>query len=347
MKTLVLCSFSNEILQKMSSFLDITVKAPPEGRDFTLAEVISLLSEEKYEILVIDATPLPKEAIKSSGSLKMIVCTRGNPVNVDAAYCAGQGILLTNTPGRNANAVAEFVIGMMINLLRKIPQAIERLSKGELLVEGNVEDHILKGREIEDVIWRSTALQVIPYDEFMGSEVSQKKLGLIGLGAVGRLVAEKAAALGMQVMAHDPYVTGAVPAGLKLTDLDTLAESADIVSLHAKDTPETFGMIGDSFFRKMKKGGYLVNSARGRLVDRSALLAALDSGRLSGAALDVFDYEPLCKDDPLAHHPLIICTPHIGGASRDVVAQHSLKAFESIRAYVEGRKDIPFLFSIL
>jgi D-3-phosphoglycerate dehydrogenase len=345
MKILILCDFKEEIILKMQAFADITHKLPCSENDFSASEVINLLSKEQYEILVVDATPITREIIESSKSLKLIVCTRGNPVNVDSEHCVKKGIVLTNAPGRNANSVAEFVIGMMINLIRNLPQAISRLYSGELLIDGNVEDSIRAGKDIHDVIWRTDKLKVIPYFEFMGGELLQKNLGLIGFGAVGKLVAKKALAFDMNVLVYDPYYKGDPFPGIEFMDLGKLAEKADIISLHAKDTPDTMGMIGENFFSKVKNGAYMVNTARGRLVDRAALIAALNSGKLAGAALDVFDYEPLCKDDPLVKHPKIICTPHIGGASRDVITQHSLKAFESIQGYVKGEKNIPFRYA--
>jgi D-3-phosphoglycerate dehydrogenase len=341
MKILIIGELSEMVLEKLKPFGEITISLPEADRDLSAAEVIALLEKNNSEVVVVDATPLGADVLRMAPSLKMVVCTRGNPVNVDARYCSEHGIILTNTPGRNANAVAEFVLAMMINLLRNIPQALRRLDSGELCLKGDVRTAIAAGKNTQDIIWRNDKLPVIPYFEFMGSEIFGKYLGLVGLGAVGKLVAEKALALGMQVKAYDPYYKGPLLPGLELAELDDIASQADIISLHAKDTPETQGMIGKSFFKRLKPGSYLINTARGRLVDRDALLEALDSGTVAGAALDVFDYEPLCQDDPFLHHPKIICTPHIGGASRDVVLQHSIMAFESIKAYAEGAGELP------
>jgi D-3-phosphoglycerate dehydrogenase len=132
--------------------------------------------------------------------------------------------------------------------------------------------------------------------------------------------------------------------GLTLEPLDKVAAEADIISLHAKDTPETTGMINREFFAKVKKGVYFIYTARGRLLDRNALLDALNAGIVAGAALDGVDYEPLAKDDPLIGNPKVLCTPHIAGASRDVITQHSLMAFKSISAFVSGSSEVPFRY---
>jgi D-3-phosphoglycerate dehydrogenase len=345
MKVLFLGDFSDEVIKKIDSFAVTAVNAQDKNRDYTASEVLLLLLDHKPDVLVVDATPIMAEILKEASFIKMIVCTRGNPINVDSKYCSERGIILTNTPGRNANAVAEFVIGMMINLMRRLPEAIMRLQSGELAVSGSVEESINSGKDRKDITWRHEELSLIPYFEFSGGELSRKNLGLVGFGAVGKLVAEKALALGMKVSAYDPYLRKTPVSGVEFTNLDELAYSSDIISLHAKDTPETEGMIGAAFFAKIKNGAYLVNSARGKLVDRVAFFNALRDNKIAGAALDVFDYEPLCKDDPFLHHPKIICTPHIGGASRDVITQHSLKAFESIKAYAEGKEEIPFRYA--
>jgi D-3-phosphoglycerate dehydrogenase len=341
MKVLILGEFSVSVIKKIEEFAEVALDVQPL-EECTAERLRSLLLEHQPEILVVEVAPVTAEVLKDAPFIKMVVCTRGNPVNVDSKYCGEHGIILTNTPGRNANAVAEFVLGLMINLVRRIPEAIARVQSGELTVSANVEESIRLGRSKKDVTWRHDQLPVIPYFEFSGGELFGKCLGLVGFGAVGKLVAEKARGLDMKIIAYDPYYSGPVVRDAQFCGLDELAANADIISLHAKDTSETEGMIGEEFLKKTKNGAHIINTARGRLVNRAALLRALDNGKLAGAALDVFDYEPLCRDDPLLRHPKIICTPHIGGASRDVVIQHSLKAFESISAYAKGAAEIPF-----
>ena len=344
MNILILDEICDPVIQRFEAIASVTVIQPQNGGNHGIEETIALLTAYQADILIVDATPVSAGVMEAAPWIKMVVCTRGNPVNVDSAYCKAHNIILTHAPGRNANAVAEFTIAMMINLLRNIPAAMERLKNRELCLPGHCEDIALKNRDKQDVIWRSGSLPVIPYFEFMGGEIFQKRLGLAGLGIVGRLVAEKAGALGMDVIAYDPYFKGTLPPGVELAALDAVASRSDIISLHAKDTPETEGMINSAFWGRVKKGAYLLNTARGRLIDRKALLGALDSGVLAGAALDVYDYEPLAKDDPLIAHPRILCTPHIAGASKDVIVQHSLMAFQSVSAFISGSTGIPFRY---
>ena len=344
MNILILDELSDSVIAQMQNIASVLALKSSEEKSRSSQEVIKLMVEYKPDIVIVDATPINAEIMGKAPWLKMVVCTRGNPVNVDSQYCREHGIMLSNTPGRNANSVAEFVIAMMINMLRNIPGAMERLKSGELCLPGHYENFIQKNRDSQDIIWRHDALAVIPYFEFMGGEIFGKCLGLVGLGIIGNLVAAKAAALGMNVVAYDPYFRGELAHNISLVSLETLAAQSDIISLHAKDTPETAGMINRSFFAKVRKGTWLVNTARGRLVNRNDLLCALDAGILAGAALDVYDYEPLAKDDPLMRNPGIYCTPHIAGASKDVVMQHSLMAYNSVNAFVSGAPIIPFRY---
>jgi D-3-phosphoglycerate dehydrogenase len=345
MNILILDEISDSVIQQLEAIASVTVIQPRDGGNHGIEETIALLTKNKADILIVDATPVSAGVLEAAPWIKMVVCTRGNPVNVDSAYCKAHNIILTHAPGRNANSVAEFAIAMMINMLRNIPAAMERLKTRELCLPGRCEDLILKNRDRKDIIWRDDKLPVTPYFEFTGAEIFQKRLGLVGLGIVGRLVAEKAGALGMEVTAYDPYFKGALPPGIELVSLDDVASGSDIISLHAKDTPETAGIINNGFLSKVKKGAYLLNTARGRLIDRKALLQALDSGVLAGASLDVYDYEPLAKDDPFIDHPRILCTPHIAGASKDVIVQHSLMAYKSVSAFISKSTDIPFRYA--
>ena len=290
------------------------------------------------EILVVDATTIDREVIDAAKSLRMIHCTRGNPVNIDSAYCREKGILVGRSPARNANAVTEFTFGLMINITRKIYQANRQLHQREFLCDETWETKIKK--PVEDIIWNSPDIPKIPYMEFQSYELAGKTLGLVGFGAIGRMIAEKAKAFDMKVVAYDPYVTQIDDAShIRLVSLDELAEAADIISLHAKETPETVNMINKDFFSKMKDGSYLINTSRGKLVDRYSLIEALKKGKLAGAAIDVYDYEPLSKDDPLLDVENLFLTPHIGGASRDVVRHHSIATVKNIGAYC-GNKEL-------
>jgi len=286
-------------------------------------------------ILIVDATMIDQEVIDAAKSLRIIHCTRGNPVNIDSEYCRSKGILVGRSPARNANAVAEFTFGLMIVITRKIFQANRQLLDREFLCTDSWKNRITQ--PVDDIIWNSPELPKIPYVEFQSYELAGKTLGLVGLGAIGRMIADKARAFDMKVVAYDPYIAQLETPDITLVDLEELASRSDIISLHAKETGETTNMINSRFFSNMKDGSYLINTSRGKLVDRNALMEALGTGKLAAAAIDVFDYEPLSKDDPLLDIENLFLTPHIGGASRDVVRHHSTATVKNIEAYCNGK----------
>ncbi len=292
------------------------------------------------EILIVEATTIDEQLLQFAKSLKLIHCTRGNPVNIDLKACKRRGILVGNSPARNANAVSEFTFGLMIDITRKISLANQKLHCGEFLSSESWKKK--RSEPVDDIIWNSPELLYIPYLEFQAPELAGKTLGLIGLGAIGRDIAYKARAFNMEVLAYDPYIKEFQSDFINLVSLDQLASQSDIVSIHAKETPETTHMINREFITKMKSQSFLINTSRGKLIDRFALIEAIESAHLAGAALDVFDYEPLSKDDPLLTYDNILLTPHIGGASRDVVRHHSDATLKNIRSYFEGEK-LPFL----
>ncbi|MBN2859670.1 MAG: hypothetical protein JXK93_05320 [Sphaerochaetaceae bacterium] len=293
------------------------------------------MKELDPEILIVDATTIDREVIDASSHLRLIHCTRGNPVNIDSGYCKHKGILVGRSPARNANAVAEFTFGLMIAITRKMFQANRQLLQREFLCDDSWKKRIAE--PVDDIIWNSPELPKIPYMEFQSYELAGKTLGLVGLGAIGHMIADKAKTFDMKILAYDPYIAQVDSSDIPLVDLEELASRSDIVSLHAKETRETTNMINSAFFANMKDGSYLINTSRGKLVDRNALIEALETGKLAGAAIDVFDYEPLSKDDPLLDIENLFLTPHIGGASRDVVRHHSKATVKNIEAYCNGK----------
>lgn len=245
------------------------------------------------DAILTHLAPISKTVLAAAPRLRVVGVTRGGPVNVDLPAATGQHVPVVFLPGRNLSAVAEFTIGVMITVPRSIARAARSLSTGQ---------------------WDARYFRI---DE-TGPELRAATVGLVGLGAVGRRVAELLAAFGGRVLAADPYADPATVSHAELVPLRRLLTESDIVSVHARLTDDTHRMFDAAAFAAMKPGAYFVNTARGELVDRAALLAALESGRLAGAALDVFDPEPPAADDPLLRRPDVVATPHLAGASRQV-----------------------------
>jgi D-3-phosphoglycerate dehydrogenase len=247
------------------------------------------------EALLTHLAPVTEAVLSAATGLRVVGVTRGGPVNVDLAAATALGIPVIYLPGRNLNAVAEYVIGVMIASCRSIGPASAELATGHW-----------------DARW-------FRYD-LTGPELGSSTVGLVGLGAVGSRVATLLSAFGATVLAADPYADpgGARALGAELVELPELLRRSDIVSVHARLTPETKNLLGADEFAAMKPGARVINTARGELVDQPALTAALESGHLGGAALDVFFPEPPAADDPLLRRPDVLATPHLAGASRQV-----------------------------
>lgn len=223
---------------------------------------------------------------------------------IELAAAARHGVTITNTPNANANAVAELTLALVLALARPIAAGRDRVRAGE---------------------W--PALQ--------GLEVRGRTIGLLGLGRIGSLVATKASALGLRVLAHDPFVTESDAA--ELVDLDTLAAESDFLSLHAPLTDATRGVVDRSLLERVKPGAAIVNTARGELIDEAALRWALDEGRLRGAALDVLAEEPPRAGHPLLGRDDVLVTPHMGPHTAEATSSMGRIALEELLAVLSGR----------
>lgn len=241
------------------------------------------------EIEVVDAAVL--DALPD---LRLVATARGGPVNVDLAACAARGIPVVFTPARNADSVADFTIGLLLSVVRGISASERHLRSEGWHVGGE-----------------------LPYLHFRGPELAGRTLGVVGYGAIGRRVAQRARdGFGMRVLFSDPYAEGS-------TSLESLLEASDVVTLHCPRTPATRGLLDAPALARMSRGSYVLNTAGGGIVDEAALLNALTSGHLAGAALDVFATEPLPADSPLLTAPNLVLTPHLAGAADDVVRHHT------------------------
>jgi D-3-phosphoglycerate dehydrogenase / 2-oxoglutarate reductase len=266
------------------------------------------------EIVVTQLAPFSATMLERLPGLKLIVVARGGPVNIDLDAARRQKILVVNTPGRNASAVAEFTIGVIIAETRLITRGHDALRKGR---------------------WRGDLYRA----DLVGPELSEIAVGVIGYGHIGTKVVRLLKAFGCRVLVADPYVQlSAADArdGVRQVSLDTLLRESDVVTLHARVTPETRGFIGRAEFAAMRKGATFVNTARGPMVDYDALTEALKSGHLRGAALETFAAEPTPADLELLRLENVTLTPHIAGASLKTIQHAADAAAEEVRRYLSG-----------
>lgn len=260
----------------------------------------------------VGATVLICEADSCKGPvldlpLEAIGSTRGDPTNVDVAGATERGIPVLRAPGRNADAVAELTVALLLAVTRGLLAADRDVREGEVYRDGS-----------------------IPYQRFRAWQLEGRTAGLVGLGAVGRATRWRLQGLGMQVIASDPFATDATH------ELDDLLAEADVVSMHAAVTPDTLGLISAERIALMKPGAVYVNSARAGLHDLEAITAALQSGHLAAAALDHFEGEFLATDHPIVSMSNVILTPHIGGATYDTETNHTTLIADGLAALLRG-----------
>ena len=271
------------------------------------------LAPEADALVVRNRTQVRGEPLAAAARLKVVGRLGVGLDNIDLAACAARGIEVIPATGANAESVAEYVLAMAMILLR----GAAYLSTAA----------VLAGR------WPRQMLS-------QGREVAGKTLGLVGFGSIGRVTARKAAAVGMRVVAYDPAVEAGSPSwaehGVAPLGLDELLARSDVVSLHLPLTDSTRGLLGEARLARMKPGAILVNSARGGIVDEAALAKALAAGRLAGAALDVFDREPLAAGSVLADAPNLILTPHVAGVTLESNERVSGIIAERVSAFLGG-----------
>ena len=313
-RALILAPFSAKALEVLGSSLPLTYESWTDTRRLYAPEELSdRINREDVSVLVVDADFVFEEVFQNAWPLRFLGVCRNGLDHVDLESATVHGVAVVNTPGRNAQSVAELTMGLILSLARSIPQLDTYVKTGA---------------------WDNP---VEPYVSRRGLELHGKTLGLIGLGSIGRAVSKLARAFGMRVLAHDPYVDQAAN-GVTLTGLADVLVEADIVSIHTSGSQNGIPLLDGERLARMKPGAYLVNTASYSVVEEGALVEGLRSGRIAGVAMDVHRAHPIPPDSPLLGMPNVILTPHTGGATDGTVERHSSMMVQEIQRFLQGQR---------
>ena len=320
MKVLVTAKFDPESLRALAELgMEVVYEPWPRNNRILLAdELAERVKATGADALIIEAD-LCHEEVFEAAALKFLGCCRCDPLVVDLDTATAAGIPVFYTPGRNAEAVADLTIALMIDLLRHVIPAANALRSGAFCPE--------------------TPADYIRYlQETSGPELGSQTVGLVGSGAVGSAVARRLLAFGSPLLVADPFAPDERlrAFGARVVPLPELFRGADIVSLHAAETDDKDTLVTAELIAAMKPTAFFLNLARASLVDNNALYAALAEKRIAGAAIDVWQREPVASDDRFVRLDNVIALPHLGGASPDVVRRQSEMIVASVRSWLKG-----------
>lgn len=289
----------------LQPFHDVAEVREASGSEEQMIELLKGVS-----VCIAHHAPLTKRIMEHAPDLRLFVVCRGGPVNVNVPAATEHGITIAYCPARNATATAEHTIAMLLSALRGIPATDAAIRDGQW-----------RG----DYTWETAAI-----------ELETATVGLIGYGAIGRIVARILRSFGAKVLVYDPFVKLAAEEQVEQVELNDLLRRSNVVSLHARETKESRGILGAAQIAMMPKRSVVVNCARGSLLDYNALTDALRSGHLVAAACDVFPEEPLPADSPLLTLPNLVMTPHIAGGTRQAAEKAVAIAAEETRRFLAG-----------
>jgi len=306
MKILVSDPLSEEGLKIIKEVKEFQVDIKTELKPEELKNII-----KDYDALIVrSATKVTKDIIEAASKLKVIGRAGVGLDNVDLSAATQKGIIVMNTPGGNTISTAEHTMSMILSLSRNIPQANASTKKGE---------------------WKRS--------KFMGVELYNKILGIVGFGRIGSEVAKRSQSFGMKILAYDPFLSKEVAEGLgvELVELKELFERSDYITVHTPLTEETKHIISDAEFKIMKKGVRLINCARGGIIDEAALITAIKEGKVTGAAMDVFEKEPIAADSELLKLDNVVVTPHLGASTEEAQVNVAIEVAEIVRDALLGK----------
>ncbi|MCC8194192.1 MAG: hypothetical protein LIP28_06065 [Deltaproteobacteria bacterium] len=321
MKAFVTAQLTAEGVKELEKHMNLTFGGwGSTGVKLQPAELIARAGDA--DILLVCYEHVTPEVIAAMKTLKLIGCTRGGvQASVDVAAATKAGIPVLYTPGRNAVAVADISLGLTLAVMRNIA----------------LTSHYIRIRDWEHATWDmdgNTAEK-----RYSGPELEDKTMGIVGFGEVGRKIAQRAIGFGMRVIASDPFFKPdpALPQ-VRNVDLETLMRESDVVSMACVLNEKTKGMISRAHIAMMKPSAYFVNVARAALVDEEALCDALRNGKIAGAGLDVLVEEPINPQSPFLDMKNVVITPHIGGASSDIMARQTKIMVSGLLAYLTGER---------
>ena len=312
---LVLAPFSKSQLARLRAIIEVSHESWMDTRRlYDPDELAQRLLKENSTVLVIESDFAFEEMFEQVPDLRFVGICRAATNHVDVEAATERGILVVNTPGRNARAVAEHTLGLMLALARKIPRSHEYVVGGQWLDPTE------------------------PYITLRGVELSGRNVGIIGLGAIGLIVAEICHAFGMNVLGYDPYAN-AVSGGIRRIELNELLMSSDFINVHVPLTQETEGMLNSERIGMMKPTAFLVNASDTGVFEGNSLEDALKRKIIAGAAFDVFESHPISPQSPLMALENVVLTPHIGGATEETVERHSHMMADDIFRFLNN--EIP------
>ena len=320
MKALITASLSEESLNELKNLMEITYESWRETGIiyFDVKELIEKLRD--HDIFITEADDLKKEELFEQTNLKLLVSCRGDPFNVNLKAATKKNIPVLYTPLRNVDAVAELTIGFMLILARKL-QNVDRIIHSEEFEITDFEDYVEY------------------LNKFQGIEIKGKTIGIIGLGQIGRRVANRLKPFEVKFLIYDPYIEKDIAEEYgELVDIDYLMGNSDFVTVHAIATDENDNLVNEERIEMMKKTAFLINTSKGSIIDYDALYKALEEKKIGGAALDVFPLEPIDEDNEFIKLQNAIITPHIGGDTEEIIKRQSEILLRDIKTWIDGNK---------
>ena len=332
-KAFVSAEMDYEIAKQLEEVLDITYDWG--NAVLTVSQMKAACADK--DIIITSYDPVTKEVIDAAPNVGLIVCTRANPVNVDTAYARQKGIKVSYAVERNSDTTAEYTMGLILAVTRRIAFSYRDLCEGKF-VAGDIAEHGSESAK-RDVTW-STG-ETSPYTYYKGYQLKGHSIGILGCGSIGMRVAKLCDAFGMKVYGCSRSLTKEnAPDFMEVCEsLAEMAPKVDILTVHLKDSPQTEKIVNAGVFRAMKRSAYLINDSRGSVIDEDALIQALRDGEIAGAAIDVFSKEPIPQNHPYFEmRDRVLVTPHIGGATWDAISNHTREFVTDVMHYINGEE---------
>ncbi len=333
LRALVTAEVNRELLEeRLSSVMDFVYDG--YNLDHNVMPHEELVEKIRdFDVLISEYDTISADVFDAAQKLRLIVCCRGGVKTVvDLDKAMEMGIDVCNNAGRNANAVTDMVMGFILCLTRNILKTNNLIHSKTLTADVST-----KPLEYQDTVWGLD--NDSPFIKYRGCSVNHMTLGIVGYGHAGRILADKAHAFGMKILAYDPYSDfKGKPDYVEAVNMERLLAMSDVISVHCVLTPQTKNMFSRKMFEAMKKGAYFINTARGELVVEADMVEALKSGKLAGAAIDVTRKEPIPADSILINAPNLIVTPHIAGSADDVQYCGTQMVIQSLEDFIAGRR---------